>query len=236
MKPVFIIVIFCLLVSFVLAVTISDVNNQIVRFDQNMSETFRVHTSSTERTIFEQITRLGGTALWFVSGAGAAFLLAQRRYADLVTGVVVIGGGKLLNLWLKGGFDRPRPEWGEWLRGGLELFSFPSGHAMMSLLVYGYLAVVLWRMMPTRSVQIALAAGTVVLVGLIGLSRVALGRHYPSDVLAGYSMGGAWLSLCLAGRMWIEDYRRVRARHPYPVTKQEEETVYETNRGIDQRR
>jgi undecaprenyl-diphosphatase len=149
----------------------------------------------------------------------------------------VIGGGKLVNLALKGTFDRARPEWGDIVRGSIETFAFPSGHAMMSLLVYGYLAVILWRMLPTRNMQVGLAIGTVVLVGMIGLSRVALGRHYPSDVFAGYSMGGAWLSLCLAGRMLIDDIRRVRAPRPDPVVaRPEEKIVYETNRSIDQRR
>ncbi|RPI94346.1 MAG: hypothetical protein EHM39_12315, partial [Chloroflexi bacterium] len=84
MRPIFIIAVFCLLVSFVLVVTISDVNNQIVRFDESTSETFRVNASPTVTAIFERITWLGGNALWLVSAAGVTLLLAQRRYADLL--------------------------------------------------------------------------------------------------------------------------------------------------------
>ena len=118
----------------------------------------------------------------------------------------MIGGGRLLITLLKDLIDRPRPIWnGVIISEGSP--AFPSGHAMMSLLTYGFLVILVWRVIQNRPARAALIGGAAALVGLIGFSRVYLGVHYPTDVLGGYAMGGAWLSLCLIGTIKVESSR-----------------------------
>ena len=107
----------------------------------------------------------------------------------------MLAGAELLNLILKLSFHRARPEVAF---VHLDTYSFPSGHAMISTAAYGALAYLAWGHIRTRSRRIVLVAGTVVLLGLIGFSRIYLGVHYLSDVLAGIAGGVFWLSVSIA--------------------------------------
>jgi undecaprenyl-diphosphatase len=107
-------------------------------------------------------------------------------------------GGGLLDGVLKQIFRRPRPAWDAPIAvsGG---FSFPSGHAMVSLVAYGMLAYLVWLQLEHQRARVALVGCTLVLVLLIGLSRMYLGVHYFSDVIAGYAAGAVWLAACITG-------------------------------------
>jgi undecaprenyl-diphosphatase len=99
---------------------------------------------------------------------------------------------------LKRVFHRPRPAWDLPIliaRG----WSFPSGHAMGSLVAYGMLVYLIVRTMGHARRRLALAGCALVLVLLIGLSRMYLGVHYFSDVVAGYAAGTVWLTACITG-------------------------------------
>jgi undecaprenyl-diphosphatase len=126
-------------------------------------------------------------------------LLAVRRQPLLIGGwVAAVAGGGLLDVALKGMFHRTRPTWDVPLltaRG----WSFPSGHAMGSLVAYGMLAYLLVRDPKGRPPRMAIVAGAVALVLLIGLSRMYLGVHYFSDVVGGYAAGMVWLAACITG-------------------------------------
>ncbi len=108
---------------------------------------------------------------------------------------VVLAGAELLNLVLKLSFHRPRPEYAF---VNLETYSFPSGHAMISTAAYGAFAYLAWSRLRTRQARLALVAGTAVLVALICFSRLYLGVHYLSDVLAGAAGGAFWLAVSIA--------------------------------------
>lgn len=109
---------------------------------------------------------------------------------------LVVPGGMLINSALKILFDRARPTWDDPLLT-LTTGSFPSGHAAGSTLFYGFLACYLvWRM-KSDSARALVILGCVAMVALVGFSRVYLGVHYLSDVLAGMSLGTAWLALCM---------------------------------------
>ena len=111
--------------------------------------------------------------------------------------VLATWGGVAINQLLKSIFDRPRPQVFEWGAHVLTS-SFPSGHAMSSTIVYGtvaYLAARLQKRRLTRWITLAVAA---LLVLLICASRLYLGVHYPSDVVAGVVMGVAWTAFCMA--------------------------------------
>lgn len=109
---------------------------------------------------------------------------------------LVVPGGMLINSVLKVVFDRARPTWDDPLLT-LTTGSFPSGHATGSTLFYGFLACYLvWRM-KSGSARALVILGCMAMVVLVGFSRVYLGVHYLSDVLAGMSLGTAWLALCM---------------------------------------
>jgi undecaprenyl-diphosphatase len=205
----------CLLLSFVLALAVSGDDNSLVQFDGDAARYFHGHSSAALRDFFDTVTWFGSPGLWIAGAGASAFLIVRRWWADLLTGAVMIGAGKLFNLWLKGMFARERPL-GSIVVGGHESYSFPSGHAMMALLLYGFLAILLWRAYSARRARARIGMGTIMLVTLIGISRIYLGVHYPSDVLGGYVMGGTWLCLCLAGRYALSE--RVRGEHPAPTT------------------
>jgi membrane-associated phospholipid phosphatase len=196
----------CLLISLLISLAVIDADNPITRFDHDAVNTLHEHTTPAGVHFFERVTWFGSPGTWYVSLASLVYLIGRTRWADFFTGSAMIGGGKLLNVLLKDLFDRPRPVWnGAFITESSP--AFPSGHAMMPLLVYAFLVILLWRTIRNRPAQVALVMGMTTLVGLIGFSRVYLGVHYPTDVTSGYTMGGAWLSLCLLGKIGTESRR-----------------------------
>ena len=158
-------------------------------------------------------TALGGTAvLTLLTLLAAGFLLVGQRYARAGFLVTAIGGGAILSGLLKTGYVRPRPTLVAHLVE-VTSTSFPSGHAMNSAIVYLTLGVLLARAVPERRVKAYLLAVAVALTLLVGCSRVYLGVHYPTDVLAGWTVGAAWAALCWAGAEWV---RRRRGLSPSP--------------------
>lgn len=136
----------------------------------------------------------GAVATLIVLIAVGYMLLANHwRYALLMLSTS-LGTGLVMHL-SKGFFERPRPSIVTHIDppGGL---SFPSGHSMISAAMYMTLAVVIARTLPRRRLRIYVVAVGALLAFLIGLSRVYLGVHYPTDVLAGWTLGLAWALLC----------------------------------------
>jgi membrane-associated phospholipid phosphatase len=135
-------------------------------------------------------------ALALVGVLVAVALLVQRSWFTLAIWLVGVLGGEALNLLLKNLFARPRPSFDRPLVVETS-YSFPSGQAMESLVVYGllaYFAVLTIRSQRKRALSVG---GAAVLVVLIGFSRVYLGAHYLSDVVGGFAAGGAWLSVVI---------------------------------------
>lgn len=140
-----------------------------------------------------------GVATWIVLGVGSVALWVTRHHLSVLLLWIALLGGRLLSAELKALFDRPRPAPVAW---DLELFgtpigfpaspSFPSGHAVTSVIVFGTLAYLVVRLEPTVAMRRWTLGAAAALILLIGLSRVYLGVHYPSDVLAGYLAGFVW--------------------------------------------
>jgi undecaprenyl-diphosphatase len=141
------------------------------------------------------ITALGSFSLLglIVLGVCAYLYLARMRSAALLVLVSVLGG-TLLSTVLKMAYNRPRPD----LTTMSEQFtaSFPSGHAMLSAVTFLTLGALLARFAPTRRLQLLSLGGALLLTLLVGLSRLYMGVHYPSDILAGWCLGSAWALLC----------------------------------------
>lgn len=147
-------------------------------------------------------SRAGSSPVYwvFTIGLAAGLILGQRGRRGLLAAlfaVVAIGGGGLLNIAVKALVDRVRPILPDPVAhaGGL---SFPSGHAQAAIVAYGVLVLLVGPVLSRRARRVLLAA-SVLAVLTIGFSRVALGVHYPSDVVGGYLLGAAWvLALLLA--------------------------------------
>lgn len=158
-----------------------------------------------------EITALGtGLVIMMIVGVAALLLWHTRHRYSAVLLLVSSGGGLLLNGILKMGFDRPRPQIFEWATHASSS-SFPSGHAMGSAIVYAtvaYLAARLQRRWWSRLLTLTSAAA---LILLIALSRLYLGVHYPSDVIAGMVIGLAWAAFCMAMLEAIQQLGRRRA-------------------------
>lgn len=142
------------------------------------------------------ITALGGhVVLTIVTLATLAYLLMTQKSHAAVLVVAAVGGGMLLSTVLKLGFERPRPDL---VPHAARVYtaSFPSGHAMLSAVTYLTLGALLARVQPRRRLKAFFLGLAVILTVLVGASRVYLGVHWPSDVLAGWCVGSAWASLC----------------------------------------
>jgi undecaprenyl-diphosphatase len=138
------------------------------------------------------------------------YLLLNRRYRIMTLVIIAVGGGTLLSFLLKGGFDRPRPElvpYGSYVYTA----SFPSGHSMMSAVVYLTLGALLASIFPKRRTKAYFLTIAVVTTLAVGVSRVYMGVHWPSDVLGGWTLGAAWALLCWLVARWLQMRGQVEA-------------------------
>ncbi|MDB5642100.1 MAG: phosphoesterase PA-phosphatase related [Hyphomicrobiales bacterium] len=153
--------------------------------------------------VMRDFTALGGTAVLTLLTVFVTLFLVlagKRRSAMLVAGSIVLG--TIFSTVLKLVFDRPRPDL---VPHGMDVYtlSFPSSHAMMSAMVYLTLGALLARTQADLRVRLYLICCAILLTLLIGISRVYLGVHWPTDVLAGWAVGSCWalLSWLLARRL-----------------------------------
>lgn len=144
------------------------------------------------------VTALGGVGvLTFLTFAAAGLLWLQRRRATALYLLAAVGSGVAFSTAAKALFDRPRPELVPH-GAAVHTASFPSGHSLMAAVVYLTLAVLVARTMPSRRLRVYVVALAVLVTVAVGVSRVYLGVHWPTDVLAGWAAGGAWALACAA--------------------------------------
>lgn len=150
------------------------------------------------REMARDVTSLGSfVVLGIITLAVASYLLLTGGRAAALLVVVAVVGGMAINSLLKIQFARPRPDL---FVPAAKVFtaSFPSGHAALSAITYLTLAALLARMTASHRLRYYLMALAVTLTFLIGVSRVYLGVHYPTDILAGWCIGSAWALMCWA--------------------------------------
>jgi undecaprenyl-diphosphatase len=146
--------------------------------------------------------------LWRGEREGGRRLIRKRQVAGVFA--LGVGGALLLNDSFKVYFHRARPAV-PWAIGDEQTFSFPSGHSLFSILLYGLIAYTLVSRRSRPLHRAATMVGAASLVAGIGLSRIYLGMHWPTDVLAGYITGGMWLAgVILIDRRWRTHWQRVR--------------------------
>src|SRR5919107_1873729 len=184
-------------------------SDPLVRFDLAVAITLHDLATPPLTTFFLIVTALGSIeTIALVGLVGAVVLGVRRRWLHLGTWLAAVFGSAALNQLLKALFGRPRPYFEHPLVSETS-YSFPSGHAMESLVLYGMLAYFAVLTLKTWRSRTAIVLGTALLVLLIGFSRMYLGVHYFSDVVAGYAAGGVWLSTCITA---MEFARRNRQR------------------------
>ena len=157
-------------------------------------------------TLFQALTRLG----WLPAAVGlvaitAVLLLLLRRWADaalLLLAALPMAMAPLLKLPV----GRPRPDYGDIESLTLSL-SFPSGHAAFAALFGGFLLYLAWQRCGNAGLRYALAGGLLLLIALVGFSRLYLGVHWPSDIIGGYLYGGIALALAMRLRDGIWAWR-----------------------------
>jgi len=171
-------------------------NATVVRLDVATLDWMAVHTSPLGFGVFSAITHLGDIVITVIAVAGAWVLWHQRHRLVLVCWLSAFLGGVLVNRLLKLLIHRSRP-----IRVlHVSSFSFPSGHTMAATIGYGMLAYVMatyWRPRGTKPRFLFLAAAVLALA--VGVSRIYLGVHFPTDVIGGFAAGTAWLAICVTG-------------------------------------
>lgn len=162
--------------------------------------------------IWRDFTALGGVALLTVATIGVAgYLIIRKKYHLLLLLFAVIVGGVAWSLLLKALFDRPRPEYATSL-SHVVTASFPSGHSMLAAVMYLTLGVMLARTQKQIRIKLYFLLMAMVLTFLAGTSRVYLGVHYPTDVLAGWLAGLVWAVFCWLAAAFLQ--RRGQVEQP----------------------
>jgi membrane-associated phospholipid phosphatase len=184
----------------------------IVRLDDRVATELHEHASEPLTTMVGVVTELGGGILLATLSLATFVLLARRgERAQAAFLVLAFLGAEVLTAALKAGFRRERPVFEEPLSTA-DSFSFPSGHALVSLVVYGALAFLASSRLRSRRARLACFVAAGLLVLAIGFSRLYLGVHFLSDVLAGFSAGTAWLLICIATlRLYVRRRARIGA-------------------------
>jgi membrane-associated phospholipid phosphatase len=180
-------------------------------FDVALSTALREHVSLETLRVFSIITHLGDGVVLFAIGVVVFAVLAVKRLKLLAAAwAVTTLSGAVLNRLLKAIFERSRPLHDHGLTA-VEGWSFPSGHASGSMLVYGLLAYVVVRSTPSAWHVPAALAGIAIVI-FVGSSRVLLQVHYLSDVLAGYASAAAWIAICIAALETVRWREQQRSR------------------------
>jgi undecaprenyl-diphosphatase len=149
------------------------------------------------------ITALGGYAvLTLIVLAAASFLVLTGKRAAALFVIAAPLSGAVLSETLKLGFARPRPDLVAHL-AEVQSMSFPSGHAMLSAITFLTLGALLAQAHERRRIKNFVLGAGIVLTMMVGISRVYLGVHWPTDVLAGWSLGAAWAALWWLAADWL---------------------------------
>lgn len=150
------------------------------------------------------VTALGSAVvLTIVTALVIGFMLLRRRFRSAVLVLLATAGGYAINSALKEHFERGRPDVVAHLVEETSM-SFPSGHSMVGAATYLTLGVLLGQTVARRREKIYFVATALLLSFVVGLSRVYLGVHYPTDVLAGWAAGMAWAILCWGVTTWLQ--------------------------------
>jgi undecaprenyl-diphosphatase len=175
-------------------------------FDESVIRWLAAHHTNTLDTIMVEITALGtGIVVMMIVAVAALFLVLTKHKYSVILLFASAVGGIVLNGVLKLGFNRPRPSLFAPLVHAVGS-SFPSGHAMNAAIVYTTLAYLAARLHKRGWARWFVMTAAFIVIALISFSRMYLGVHYPSDVLAGIIVGLAWAGFCMAMLEAIQNF------------------------------
>ncbi|RID84753.1 PAP2 family protein [Peribacillus asahii] len=168
----------------------------ILSFDHSVQDIFS-GTGEGALHFFEGVSAMGSTAA--IAGGSLLFLLwlwfVKKHYVAMAIFAVGVGGGNLLNKFVKNSIERERPV------GSAEAeamsYSFPSGHTMVGLVFYVLLAYFITKEIKSGAAKWWISVVVVVLMLVMGVSRIAVNAHFMSDVIAGYALGAVWSLICI---------------------------------------
>src|SRR5256885_667359 len=165
--------------------------------DQSIATWFHEHLTPVFVSVLRAFTEFGsGEWIGIIMFAVTLFFAWKRWWPSLVTLIVAVPGGMLLNEWVKLLVHRHRPFVDGWFVDWSG-YSFASGHTIGATLLYGQLALFIIPMIKNRRGRVLVYSAATVVIVLVGFSRIALGAHYLTDVLGGMFLGTSWLTLCL---------------------------------------
>ncbi len=179
-------------------------SQEIKNFDSTIIDYFKSIANPTLDSMMVIITELG--SVWFLTTLSVLlvmylFFKVKDKWGALFF-ILAIGIGGLLTRLLKNFYERGRPSINEEIDAiG---YSFPSGHSMGSLIFYGFIIYLVIRRANSNAVKWIASIFATMLFMLIGISRIYLGAHFPSDVLAGQLAGAVWLIICILALEWVE--------------------------------
>ena len=217
-------VLLALLILFISILIFLEIADEITEgetreFDLSVIEFFRVEGDHNKPTgplwlteFMTDITALGGgSVLTIISIFVLAFLGLQKHHDAFWLLLAAIIGGTLISFWLKEIYGRERPDLAFRLVT-VSAFSFPSGHSMMSAILYLTQAAIVARFQRAWKIRILILSAALFLTLTIGFSRVYLGVHYPTDVIGGWTIGLAWASLCWCIAWYIQRRNRLKQK------------------------
>ncbi len=185
-------------------------NESIVQFDVALANTLHDFATTGSTSAFMTISLFGGIILFAWSLVVGLVFAWKRQWLGLIIWIITIAGGEVLNSLLKMFFARPRPTFATPLV--IERFySFPSGHAMMSFIAYGMLAYIICVLLKSNAQRLLVILAAAFIIFIIGVSRIALGVHYFSDVVAGYTVAAFWLVTCIIAWRYVHQRRAARS-------------------------
>jgi membrane-associated phospholipid phosphatase len=180
------------------------IEKELHTFDFQIIQWVQALITSQLTSVMKFFTFMGSVrAIVFLFLLLCFFMIWRKKVWEAIFLLLAIGGGTVFNLFLKWIFHRERPTLHPLVQE--TGYSFPSGHSMGSFIFYGMLGYFLFLFFERRAAKAASVVLISLLIFMIGFSRIYLGVHYPSDVLAGFAAGGAWLVICIMGlRVMIE--------------------------------
>ncbi|KWW17402.1 MULTISPECIES: phosphatase PAP2 family protein [Peribacillus] len=188
----FLVSVFALLGFSFMAIAVSA--NDYLHFDSEVISFIQGWESPLLTGIMKVFTYIGSTGSIIVLSLFILIFLYKglKHRVELVLFIAVMAGSPILNAMVKLCFQRTRPDLHRLIEiGG---YSFPSGHAMNAMSLYGILTFLLWRHIKVKWGRILLIVLSTSMILTIGISRIYLGVHYPSDIIAGYLAGGFWIA------------------------------------------
>ena len=182
---------------------------RITDIDQHLADWFHQHKNSGWTPFMIVVTHWHSQTGIVLMAAVLGFHFYRRRaHYWLASLILAVPGGLLLNVLLKYIFQRPRPSFDAPVLT-LSTFSFPSGHATGAVLLYGLLAAYLVCVTRSVGARALVVLGAVLMVALVAFTRVYLGMHFVSDVLAAMAVSSAWLSICITAMSTLRRRRAV---------------------------